>query len=86
MEPLLREVYLKKISSSLDDLPDSNVEGFRRVCNRHKYTFLTSPKYAQLYAEEIPCQLTVVPNAFIPETHAMALVKGSPYLDLFRQT
>jgi hypothetical protein len=85
MDPPLRDVYWKQIISRVDDLPNTNVEGFRRVCARHKYTFLSSLKYAELYAERVPCQLSIVPNAFIPETHAMALVKGSPYLRLFRQ-
>ena len=85
VEPPLRNVYWKQIISRVDDLPDSNVEGFRRVCARHKYTFLSSLKYAEIWTESVPCQLSIVPNAFFPETYAMALVKGSPYLRLFRQ-
>ncbi|KDR16868.1 hypothetical protein L798_08610 [Zootermopsis nevadensis] len=85
MEPALRELYLKQIASNPGDLPDSNLEGFRRVCSRHKYTFLSSLKYANRYAEEVPCKLSTITNAFIPETNGMALVKGSPYLGLFRQ-
>jgi hypothetical protein len=85
MEPALRELYLKQIATNVDDLPVSNLEGFRRVCTRHKYTFLSSVKYATRHSGLIPCQLSIVPNAFIPETHAMAVVKGSPYLGIFRQ-
>jgi hypothetical protein len=85
MEPALRELYLKKIAPNADDLPDSNLEGFRRVCNRHKYTFLSSHRYLNRYAGEISCKLATIPGAFIPETNAMALVKGSPYLGVFRQ-
>jgi hypothetical protein len=85
MQPALREFYLKYVTSNVADSPVSNLEGFRRVCTRHKYTFLSSFKYLTRYAEDIPCQLSAVPNAFIPETNAMAVVKGSPYLGLFRQ-
>jgi hypothetical protein len=77
---------LGKIASRTDDFPDSNVEGFRRVCTRHRYTFLAALKYAERHAEDVSCQLFIVPNAFIPETQAMALVKKSPYLGVFRQT
>jgi hypothetical protein len=85
MEPPIRDVYWEQIISRVDDLPNSNVEGFRRVCVRHKYTFLSSLKHAENCAESVPCQLSFVPNAFFPETYAMALVKRSPYLRLFRQ-
>jgi len=84
-ESPLQDVYWKQIISRVDDLPNSNVEGFLRVCARHKYTFLSSLRYAERYAESVPCQLSIVPNAFIPKTYAMAVVKGSPYLRLFRQ-
>jgi hypothetical protein len=84
MEPAMRELYLRQIAPNLEDLPVSNLEGFRRVCTRHKYTFLSSVKYAKRLAGAIPCQLTIVPNAFVPETHAMAVVKGNPYLGIFR--
>ena len=85
MEPPLRNVFWKQIISRIDDLPNSNVEGFRRVCARHKYTFMSSLKHADICAESVPCQLSSVPNAFIPKTSSMALVKGSPYLRIFRQ-
>jgi hypothetical protein len=84
MEPALRELYLRQIASNIDDMPVSNLEGFRRVCTRHKYTFLSSVKYATRLSDVIPCQISIVPNAFVPETNAMALVKGNPYLGIFR--
>ena len=86
MEPPPRDVFWKQIVSRIDDLPLSNVEGLGRVCARRKYTYLTSVKYAELCAQIVPCQLSIVPKAFVPTTYAMALVKGSPYLRLFRLT
>jgi len=68
----------------MHSLPTRNNEGLRRACEEKRYAYM-SPLYVLLTNAAI-CTLQRVPQAYVSSTKAMAVVKGSPYRLVLKQT
>ncbi|XP_021930861.1 uncharacterized protein LOC110835198 [Zootermopsis nevadensis] len=78
-DPLMREVYRKMIHPELDNLPGSATEGFKRLCTRNKYAFISPEINSETERETLPCNVVRIPGTAIPSHLSMAVAKGSPY-------
>jgi hypothetical protein len=57
-----REIYKKLIAPFINDLPVSDVEGFRRVCAEHKYAYFAQNILKTNLYSSIPCKVIPLPG------------------------
>jgi hypothetical protein len=74
-------VYKKLIAPFMNDLPVSDLEGFRRVCDDHKYAYF-GPNILNTKYLSLPCQLVSLSEPNYREAGAFIISKNSPYKDL----
>jgi hypothetical protein len=74
-----RAVYKTLIAPFINDLPTSQVDGFRRVCADHKYAYFAYNILNTNYSKSLPCQLVPLPETSYRETWAFIITKNSPY-------
>jgi hypothetical protein len=74
-----RVAYKKLIAPFLDDLPSTNSEGLRRVCDEHKYAFLGYEESDINFVLRVPCHLVPLPDTFYIDRVAFITPKISPY-------
>jgi hypothetical protein len=75
-------VYKKLIAPFMNDLPVSHVEGFRRACTDHKYTFFGPNILTTNLALSLPCQLVPLPDTSYRDQWALIISKNSSYKGL----
>ncbi|KAJ4434324.1 hypothetical protein ANN_22881 [Periplaneta americana] len=85
-DPVLRQLYLQDVVPYLEQLPNSNLNGLRKVCSTPKYAFLYTQEYLNDVQSTLDCKLIVIPQAYISWIKSICLTKNSPYLGLFRHT
>jgi hypothetical protein len=83
-DPVLKQLYKQFIAPNKDSTPRSSMQGLLRACSDSQYVFIHSLDTFQKNAANLTCQLTPVPHAKVETLKSMAMVKGSPYLGLFR--
>jgi hypothetical protein len=76
------EIYKKLIAPLKNDLPASEVEGFRRVCAEHKYAFFGSNVLKTIFSLFIPCNVIPLPGNTYRETWAFIMSKNFTYKGL----
>ena len=77
-----RAVYEKLIAPFLNDMPRSNVDGFRRVCDEQKYAYFTSDILRKLESSWLSCQVVSLPGTSYPETLTYLISNTSHYKEL----
>jgi len=75
-------VYKKLIAPYKNDLPNTEFDGFRRVCADHKYTFIGSNFLKRNIWLSLPCQLVPLPETSYNVQLAFIISKNSSYKGL----
>jgi hypothetical protein len=75
-------VYKKLIAPFKNDMPVSNVAGFRSVCAEHKYAYFSSNFLNTKFSLSLPCQLVPLPEPNYKGIWAFIIPKNSPYKGL----
>jgi hypothetical protein len=70
-------VYKKLIAPFKNNMPVSRLDGFRRVCNDHKYAIILSLEKHD--SQKMPCQIVPLPETFYKLTGAFIISKNNPY-------
>jgi hypothetical protein len=78
----MKRINEKHILPNREDLPASLHEGLMRVCERRNYAFMLSLDIALALLKDMPCVLTPVLGASIPDTLSLVMAKGSPYTEI----
>ncbi|KAJ9595864.1 hypothetical protein L9F63_012945, partial [Diploptera punctata] len=73
------EVDRKLIQPYINDMPATNYDGIKRVCDTEKYTFLGSNLVGKIMAANYSCQLLTLPDVSYPEILSCAISKNNPY-------
>jgi len=75
-------VYKKLIAPFKNDLPASNMDGFRRVCADHNYAYFC-PNFLNIYLSlPLSCQLVPLPDTYYRDQWAFTIFKNSSYKSL----
>ena len=77
-----RDVYKKLIAPYKNDLPDTPLNGLRRVCADQKFAFITFYIPDTQLARELSCQVMPLPDKIYSNTLAFLISKDSPYKGL----
>jgi hypothetical protein len=77
-----RAAYEKLIAPFMNDMPKSDVDGFRRVCGERKYAFVGSNAFRTLKTISLSCQMVALPGTSYPETLTYIISKTSHYKGL----
>jgi hypothetical protein len=75
-------VYKKLLAPYKNDMPTSDSEGLRRVCNDHKYAFFGYNLLNTEVVRSLPCQVVPLPDTFHREAWAFIISKNSSYRGL----
>ncbi|XP_023717063.1 uncharacterized protein LOC111869631 isoform X2 [Cryptotermes secundus] len=84
-DPLMRQIYTDLIEPEVrsNALPQTDLEGLRKLCDESKYSFLTLDTSLKGLEKEIPCNIVAIPRAFHTTTLSMLISKSSSYRTLF---
>ncbi|KAJ9582457.1 hypothetical protein L9F63_003150 [Diploptera punctata] len=82
-DPIMIKLFKKYISNNKNDHPRSFLEGLHRICSFNRYNFMAPVFIVGGLIQQLECRITEVPQAFIPATATMGLVKNSPYQGIF---
>ena len=75
-------VYKKLIAPFKDDLPATNMDGFRRVCADHNYAYV-GPDYLNTNISlSLSCQMVPLPDTSYRDQEAFVISKNSSYKGL----
>jgi hypothetical protein len=66
----------------MNDLPSTNLDGFRRVCAEHKYALFAPNMLNTKLSLLFPCQLVALPETSYKEIGAFIITKNSSYKGL----
>ena len=77
-----REIYKKLIAPFKNDLPATNVEGFRRVCADHNYAYFDRDVLNTNVSLSVPCKLIQIPGDLYRIQWGFIISKSSPYKGL----
>jgi hypothetical protein len=77
-----REIYKKLIAPLKNDLPVSDVEGFRRVCAEHRYAYFGQNILKTKLHSSIPCKVFPLPGNSYRDHEVFIISKSSPYKGL----
>jgi hypothetical protein len=75
-------VYEKLMAPIVNDLPASNVEGFKRACADHKYAFFGPNILTTSHSSSLSCQLVPLPDTSYKGQWAFIISKNSSYKGL----
>jgi hypothetical protein len=75
-------VFKKLIAPFKNDLPATNLDGFRRVCADKKYAFIGNSPFITELENNFPCQLVRLPGTSYRDPWAIIISKNSPYKGL----
>jgi hypothetical protein len=75
-------VYNKLIEPFKNDMPISDLEGFKAACIRHKYAYVGSFFVSQQHKGAMLCQLVTLPGTSYAEPLTFIISKNSPYKSL----
>ena len=81
-EGIERDVYKTLIAPYANDLPDSHLNGFRRVCADHNFVFISDNIVYNELARSMSCQVVPLPDTLYREPWAYIISKNSPYKGL----
>lgn len=73
-------VYKKLIAPFKNDMPVSELDGFRRVCDDHKYAYIGFLEKYDL--QKLSCQVVPLPETSYTVTAAYVISKNNPYRGL----
>ena len=74
-----RAVYKKLIEPLKNDLPASQLVGFRRVCAEHKYAHLGPNIFNTNFSLLFPCKMVPLPGTSYKDPWAFIISKNSTY-------
>ena len=77
-----RDVYEKLIAPYKNDLLDSYLNGFRRVCADQKFALIGFNILYNELARELSCQVVPLPDTIYRDKWALLITKNSPYKGL----
>jgi hypothetical protein len=72
-------VYKKLIAPFKNDLPNTYMDGCRRVCADHKYGFFGPDPLTKIYSKMLPCMLVPLPDTFYRDQWTFIISKNSSY-------
>jgi len=75
-------VYKKLIAPFKDDLPNSHVVGFRRVCVNQKYAYVGPNILNTNISLSFPCQMVPLPETSYRDPWAFIISKNSSFQGL----
>jgi hypothetical protein len=78
-------VYKKLIAPFKNDLPNTNYDGFIRVCADHKYAYFGPNVLNTEFLLSLPCQLVPLPETTYKETWVFIISKNSSYKGLINR-
>ena len=76
------DVYKKLKAPYKNDLPDSPLNGFRRICADDKFAFIYPNILDNELATELSCHIVPLPDTFYRDAYAFIITKNSPYKGL----
>ena len=77
-----RAVYKKLIAPFKNDLPASDIDGFRRVCAEHKYAYFSPNILITNFSLLLPCQSVPLPWISYRDHWAFIISKNNTYKGL----
>jgi len=66
----------------MNDLPKSDADGFRRVCDEGKYAHVGANLFRTLKSSSLYCQMVSLPGTSYPEALTYIIPKTSHYKGL----
>jgi hypothetical protein len=75
----MRKIYQTMIAPNRHNFPSSDDEGFQRVCHVPNYAYMTYTELGYQETGAFNCDLTEIPQIYIPGSLAITTVKKSPY-------
>jgi hypothetical protein len=75
-------VYKKLIAPFKNDLPNSEFDGFRRVCAEHEYAYFGTNLLNTKRLLPLRCQMVPLPAPTYREARAFIISKNSPHKGL----
>jgi len=72
-------VYKKLIAPFGNDLSNTYMDGFRRVCTDHNYAYFGPNTVRKIYSMTLPCQLVPLPDTSYKDQWAFIISKNSSY-------
>jgi len=66
----------------MSDMPKSDAEGFRRVCDERKYAHIGANLFRTLKLSSLSCQMVSLPGTSYPEALSYIISKTSHYKGL----
>jgi hypothetical protein len=75
-------VYKKLIAPFKNDMPVSDMDGFSRVCDDHKYAYIGRGFVVKYYSWLFSCQVVQLPGTYYPHTTAFIISKNNPFKGL----
>jgi hypothetical protein len=75
-------VYKKLIAPFKNDMPVSDLDGFKRVCADHKYAYIGSNFFSNYFSRNLSCQVMPLPETKYPESLAFITSKNNPFKGL----
>jgi hypothetical protein len=81
-EGIEKEIYKKLIAPFMQDLPASDVEGFRKVCAEHKYAYVASIFLNKKHSLSVPCKVVPLPGISYSNPLAFIMSKNNTYKNI----
>jgi len=72
----MKDIYDKLFDKNM---PADAAEGFKNLCWKKNYAFMTTYNLALALEGEVNCSIIALKKASLPETLGIAFSKGSPY-------
>lgn len=82
-DPVMKKIYQTMIAPNRHNFPSSDDEGFQRVCSVPNYAYITYTELEYKETTTFSCDLTEIPQIYIPGSLAITTVKNSPYKGTF---
>jgi hypothetical protein len=79
----MQRIYQIMIAPNRHNFPSSDNEGFQRVCDVPNYAYMTFTQLQNHEAGTFKCDLTEIPQIYIPGSMGIITVKQSPYKGIF---
>ena len=77
-----REIYERLIAPFNNDMPNSTIDGYRRVCADHKYAYFGINYLKIIGPFSVHCKLIKLPGNSYSNPWAFIISKNSPYKGL----
>ena len=81
-EGVERDVFERLIFPYKNDLPDSYLDGFRRICAEHRFAFFGHDILDNDLARELSCHVVPLRDTFHIDKWAYIMTKNYPYKGL----